>query len=350
MPATEVVVFTDIFTSIDGLVTELLSSKSTNLVAYFSPIMQSGFAIYMVLLFSSYWQGMAIEGALVDVLKRVGAWALVITFAANVGNYNDVVVPFVMGFGDEMAQSFTGSTIPSHALDTLAGQALDVMSNNKENDGLNILEGGFGIKSAFENVIYNTVFVLSIFIFLVIAAGFLIVTKVFLALLALVGPIFIGAALFPATRQYFSAWLNQVLNYGFLVLFINVTASIFLNYMDRIIEKALQDFGVASAAGTVVGFTGLGHGILAAMTFVAVMMKLPEVTAGLMGGIAASGLGNPSNMIGSSAKRAFGALGNMRMPLGKAPKSGGSMRGKGPKPGGSEAKSGGSEAKSGGDK
>jgi len=63
-----------------------------------------------------------------------------------------------------------------------------------------------------------------IFPFLIMATVMVIVANLGAQIVASVGPLFFFALIFPATRQYFSAWLNTVLSYAFIPLFVAVVS------------------------------------------------------------------------------------------------------------------------------
>src|SRR5581483_1831283 len=60
--------------------------------------------------------------------------------------------------------------------------------------------------------------------FLVVATMAIIIANVGSMMVAMVGPIFFAFLLFPATRQYFSAWLNAALSYALVPTLVAVIA------------------------------------------------------------------------------------------------------------------------------
>ena len=62
--------------------------------------------------------------------------------------------------------------------------------------------------------------------FLVAATLCIIVADVGSVLVAMVGPLFFAFLIFPATRQYFSSWLNTALSYALIPVFVAVIATI----------------------------------------------------------------------------------------------------------------------------
>lgn len=285
-------IFGNIFQKIDNVVQSEIITSVSNVSDVLSPIMISAFTIYLLFVFLSYWQGSGLEGTLVDLLKRVMAWAVVIGFGANLSAYNNTVVPIVMGLGDGLVDLFNGTdgSIGS-SLDNLGAQLVDIVVKN--NDKANELPMPFGLGDKIAVIFKNAIIIISFGIFLIIAGAYIILAKVMTAILAVLGPIFICLALFPATRQYFMSWVNQVVNYSLYLVVVNVTASIFIGYLN-------SDFGLAGIEAETE--TGLVEVFLTSLIFFVVLLKLPELASGLAGGIANTGFGGAIQTASNMAK------------------------------------------------
>lgn len=288
-------IFAPIFQEIDHTVVNTITGNVSSLMSVISPLFLSGFTIYLLLLLLSYWQGSGVETTIVDLLKRVLAWAVVIGFSINVGAYNDTVMPIVLNLGDGLSQSFSGTNNPpENALDELVEMLTQKVNENTES--LSILSGFDAIAARIASVIVNMLLIICGGLFLVVAGAYILITKIFLAILAVIGPIFIASALFPATRQYFSAWLNQVLNYSLLILFIKITATVFTTYL----ANAITGSDLQTDQGVI-------HILLTSGLFTIVLLKLPDLASGLMGGIASGGFA----VAGGVARGAGVGLGGM---------------------------------------
>lgn len=287
-------IFGRIFQKIDAVIQNDILSSVSNVANVLSPIMISAFTIYLLFVFLSYWQGSNPEGTLVDFLKRVMAWAVVIGFGANLSAYNNTVVPIVMGLGDGLSQAFSGNTgSNASALDALAGQIVDLVVANKEEAAK--ISGFGGIKAIIDATLNNAIILISSSVFLVIAAAYIILVKIFLAILAVIGPLFIACALFPMTRQFAMAWVNQVLNYSLLMLFINIAGGFFIAYVDDVLQAMGAGAGQNAVLDGVIGVTGMVQIVLATLVFVVILLRLPDLASGLAGGITGNGYGNLIN-------------------------------------------------------
>ncbi|WP_269714867.1 type IV secretion system protein [Caulobacter sp. NIBR2454] len=104
--------------------------------------------------------------------------------------------------------------------------------------------------------------------------GIVLVAKVALALIIALGPIFIGLALFEATRRYFFGWLSQAVNY--LVLF----ALIFAVFQLVLAMVADQWETLQGQDAMAAGFAFIALSILGAIFF----LQTPTLAAGIAGG------------------------------------------------------------------
>lgn len=312
-------VFTSVFDRIDSTVIQTIAGGTANLLAIISPAIAACFVVYVMFVAWSYWQnGASIEGTMIDLVKRVAAWGIILGFSMNLAGYNSYILPIVLHLGDGLSQAFSGSPASdASALDALTQSIIDVIVDNRE--AASEVGGLDGIGATVDAAINNMILIVASAIFLIIAAAYLVLAKVFLAILAVVGPIFLGFALFPATRQFAMAWINQVLNYSLLMLFLNVTAGVFLSY----ISGVLQSMSAAGGSGMEaqgMALTTLMHIVLAVLMFVVILLKLPELASGLAGGVSANGFSSLARAV-TGMKMATGARS-----AAKAPKTGGSIK------------------------
>lgn len=302
-------VFTQIFENIDTTVTDTIAGGTANLLAIVAPAFQAVFIVYVMFVVWSYWAGnSSVESTAIDLVKRIVIWGLVLGFSMNLGRYNSFILPMVLGLGDGLSQAFNGAaTSDANVLDGLASQVLDLVNENGEEASELTMPFGLG---AYINITLKSLMIMICFaLFLVLAAAYITLAKVFLAILAVIGPIFIGFLLFPSTRQYGMNWLNQVLNYSILLLLLNIVAGLFINYLDASLSGGLED---TISNGSVL------HLVLATLMMFIILMKLPEIASGLAGGVAANGFSNLAQiarggkqMLGGKSGGASGAGGSL---------------------------------------
>lgn len=300
-------IFQSIFERIDDIVRSEIANKASTLMNVLEPLFLSGFIIYVLLVFWSYWQNPNPEQTMLDVIKRVMVWGLIIGFSINVGTYNNTVVPIVMDLGDGLSQAFTGNaTSNASALDALTGQIVDMVNKNAE-QAYKTPGISEKIAAVINTTFNNAIILIASSIFLVVAAAYIVLTKIFLALLAVIGPLFIFLGIFPATRQFFMSWVNQVINYSFLMLFVNVAGGFFISYIDSVLQDMVSSGNLIT--DNIIGLSGVVQIVLATLLFVIVLLKLPELSSGIAGGVASNGFGSLVNTV-ANVKRISGGSKN----------------------------------------
>jgi type IV secretion system protein VirB6 len=124
-------VFTKVFDRIDTTVQSTILGNTSNIMSMISPVLLSGFTVYVIFVTWSYF-GSTIEQTMFDLLKRIAAWGVIISFSINVGGYNSSIVPLVMGLGEGLAQAFTGASANAGALDSLVNLLFEMTKANSE--------------------------------------------------------------------------------------------------------------------------------------------------------------------------------------------------------------------------
>lgn len=279
-------VFTEVFDKIDVAIQEVIAGNVSNLMNTLEPLLLSGFTVYLLFLFLSYWNG-SFEDSIVDFFKKVIAWILILGFSVNVSGYNQTIMPIVMGLGDGLSHALNGQTNAT-VLDNMATSMVDiVIKNNDEANKLPITSVGRYLMI----VIYNAIVIISFSVFLVISASYILLAKIFTGILALVGPVFISLGLFPATRQYFTAWINQVVNYSLMLLLMNIVASFMIKIYGEVIDFSNIDYPTTN--------TFLISVVLLSFMFFVVLLKIPELANGLAGGVSVGGFTQAGRAIGN---------------------------------------------------
>ncbi len=301
--------FTALIDAFDRGVVATLTHGSAAVISLITPVLMTCFSIYLLLLCLSYWNsGSAIPVG--DTIKKVMAWAAIITFGLNVETYTTYVVPFFNGFGDDVARALTGEADGSRAmvLDTLFGTYVDAVVDVWEALPSNPL---VAITAAIQAMLLSVVIIVGGTLFLGIAAAYIIMAHFALALLLALGPLFFACALFPATRKFFDAWVGQCLNYGLLTVLFAAVATLQVRFAVDAMPGSGSELARSIYGDAVVvdGFIGLAAVIAMAAifaVFIVISTNLPGLASQLAGGMGISGLvgGSVGSAIGGAAKSA----------------------------------------------
>lgn len=196
------------------------------------PLFAIGFIIYMILMTLNYMRGSE-DVPVVDFTLRLASWAIIIGFGLNADTYASTVIPIVTGVGADLANAITGGDSTAGAVDQMITSLLkSIGTATKELEHLDLFDGA----TAYLMVAFKIVLILIGYIPLLIAAAIaIVIADSGSILVAAVGPIFFGFALFPATRQYFSAWLNTVLSLMLVPIFVAIVALASINIANEIL-------------------------------------------------------------------------------------------------------------------
>lgn len=96
-----------------------------------------------------------------------------------------------------------------------------------------------------------------------------------LALLSVVGPLFVAALLFDSTRGYFFAWLGALINYLMLVVFALVVTLFITQTTTTVLGTIIESDDIFTSAAKAIGFYALGFFFF---------FQIPALAAGLGGG------------------------------------------------------------------
>lgn len=294
----DVQLFTSMTNSFDKNVLNTISTGSSNIIALISPLMATCFSIYVLLILWTYWQGRNDE-PINDFLTRMATWALILTCGMNIQFYSEYVVPFFNGFGEQMAGALTNGSNPVSGLDNLlnayinAAQAIYAQAS-----GLKVIAAIWTIALM---IIFGGPF-------MAIAIAYIILAKFALGLLLALGPLFISAALFPPSRQFFWNWVGQCMNYTLLVALFAAACALEVNFAMGVVP-----LNGSPSIAQVIDLDIMG------LAFWVISLNLPGLASSLAGGV---GISTMVGKLGSVARFA-GSLG--KMGGGGSPKTGGSL-------------------------
>jgi type IV secretion system protein VirB6 len=260
--------FTKLYSFFDDAVNNVIVNGTTNMIALISPLLAACFSIYVMLILFSYWKGDTDE-PIMDFLSRLIGWGAIITFGLNIDMYRLYVVPLVTGLGEDLGGTVAGTYSSAAALDQLANAFVQAFIRM------------FQDASGFEETLFAVFAIASVGlfsgIFMVVAIAYIILAKLALGILVAVGPLFIAAALFPASRELFKNWTGQCLNYAFLVMLFSFAAQIEIQMVNGLIPQDMT-------------LSALFEVNLVCAVFILVSLNLPSLASALAGGVGISSM------------------------------------------------------------
>lgn len=288
-----------------------LFESAGNLISNIAPLFSALFGIYLLLVMLSYWQGGGLDEMFVDFVKRTIMCCVLVALAFSASHYHELA-NIIYVLPDDLAKAFGSVEYSGGALDKIVddvNQVTDELALQRSN--LSIVD--VGTRLDYSIVIYS----IEIFMGILLTVGFAfyILAKVSLALVLMIGPLFIGFGLFPATRQYAMNWVGQCLNYVFTIVLFSILGSMMLAF--------IKDYVDIMGADNIMSAMSLSIILLfVTIVFIVVCWFIPQIASALTGGgaiqgsmrtvyhMARKGLSNADSGVRTAIKPVQNRLGN----------------------------------------
>lgn len=287
-------IFSEITNDLTALIENDLFARSADLIANIAPIFAAGFGLYVAFVMWGY-QKMGLDDSISDLAKRMAGWLIIIALAFNAGNYS-TLAQSIYGAPDEVASWLTGNTLSSGFVESQLNNVDEALGK------LTILSkqvSGFDIEALITLAIAKFVVWIVGYLTVIFIWGFYMITKFSLALTLVLGPIFIGAMLFPATRQYGMNWIGQCLNYiitvslymGISLIQLSYVESTFTGFENKTTWVRGYVFAMKEVPdmGPVWGL--MGSLLIITIIFIPIVFSIPQIASALTGGAGVDGHG-----------------------------------------------------------
>ena len=263
---------------LNGLGTNLFT-QSANLIQAIAPLFSICFGIYfMIIILNAYGRGF--DGNFVDFTKKTIAWLIIIACSFNASQYQKIA-NMAYEFPEWLAGAINGSFDVSSidlAWDSITQAVSQITAKASE----------LGVSDFADKLMFYMAAVILIFcgaVFFGIVIAYYLVAKISLAMVILIGPLFLGMMLFPSTRQYAMNWISQIFNYSVTITFFTILMSIqmkiFKNHIQSLVTQewlsSLQIFGILPVF------------LLVTILLVVVAFNIPSIASALTGGAGAGG-------------------------------------------------------------
>jgi type IV secretion system protein VirB6 len=267
---------------LDGQLTSYIGNNTARLSAALEPAIVTLGVLYVM-----FWGYMQLTGRIeepfITGLRRIMLLVIVLGGALQLWLYNAVIVDTFYNAPAQLAAAVAGAGSPVSTLDVV-WQAGGAVASQLWNRG-GVFHGDFGFYIA-------GVLVWIIMGLVCCYAMFLIaLSKIALAVLLALGPLFISFRLFEGTRRLFDAWLMQLANYGFITVLTVLVGALLLNLVQA---YATQTAARGAALATVDALDML----LASGIVLLVLRQIMPIAASLAGGSSLSTMGAWSRGVG----------------------------------------------------
>jgi type IV secretion system protein VirB6 len=293
-------IFETAFGQLDLSLMSFISDTSANATASLSVFAHGTLAIYVCLWGWGHMRGIVSE-SVADGVMRIIRLSFITSLSINVGIYNQYLGDLLWRTPDALAAAIVSGPASSpniQFLDSLMSQMYDLGSALWARANLNPgLVPDLALLAA----------AVAVWIMGIAATGYgaflLVLSKIALAILLGVGPIFVSSLIFESTKKFFDAWIGQCLNYVFLVVLsagaIKLIMSVLAHYLTDV---------TAVGAMTIASVNQAIPAMAIALVAILVLMQLPSIASALGGGVAISTLG----ALSYAHRKATGAISAVR--------------------------------------
>lgn len=263
-----------LFAKVDTATAHFVTDISGKVIAEASPVVAIGLTLAFLLMGLGITIG-TIDTPATEFLKRSFRVAVVSGIALTGGLYQTSIAEAIQRTPDEFASSLISGT-PGSSAANIIDKAAEVGFNRA---GEAFEKSGFFSEEGLAYTFYAVIVVIATAFITSIGGAFILLSKVALALLAGLGPLFIFMVLWRATHRFFEAWTGQIISYGLLTVLVSAIFGLVMSIFETYMSQVAFD-GVMNFAWT------LGGCLILTITSGIILLQLPNIAAGLASGVA----------------------------------------------------------------
>jgi type IV secretion system protein VirB6 len=307
--ASNVQFLNDFLMKFDSAVVNYWQNLVSTVVEAVSPVATSLLGIYIVIWGWAMLRG-HIQEPVTDGLGRMIRLSMIVSVALSVGYYNMVLSSWISATPDYLAGlGASGGGGTASSLVQYADQVAEQLLNAWDAMGKAVAATGWTtVLSAMPTLVVGVVMFVAILLLLIYIVFLLVLSKMAIAVLIGVGPLFVLSLIFESSKNWFSMWWAQVLNFSFLALLAGASGALVLRFMMQYLTAADLPTAISSGQGFTsamvppIAFAGIGSLLL---------MQAPSMASGLAGGVALSTLNAFGQSVGGTYGRMTGMGRNM---------------------------------------
>jgi type IV secretion system protein VirB6 len=235
-----------------------------------------------------------IEEPFVEGVKRLLTLALILGLSLQLWLYNETIVDTFFRAPTALAAGILAARTPGAPAFEPVAVVDEIFFEGDDAASLLMQKGEiFGRDIIFYFAafsIYLTIGLTAVYTMFLLA-----ISRIALAVLLALGPLFLTLLFFESTKRFFEAWLAQLSNYAFLTVLTVLVAALMLQVVSTAAEAAV------AAGGGIDIASAIKVCVATSLTFL-ILRQVPALAQGLASGIALSGFG----AVGSALRMALG--------------------------------------------
>lgn len=273
-----VTTYTEVLTFVDSMTSVFISANVQAVAQAITPALTTLLGVYVMLWGFLLMRGQ-IQEPMMDGLMRIGRMVLVLYLALGLANYQLYIVETFNVAPYQLGAAFFGGSGNETMVSSL-DQMLEsgFVAGKKFWDQGGILVGDFGMYMVALLCWGQTIAVTAYACFLIV------LSKIALAVVLAIGPLFIVSLLFSTTGDFFSRWIQQLCNFALIIILVIAVNALILTLFERAATGAAA---ITSTAQISKIFPFLVTGAISLL----VLAQIPSIAAGLAGGVSANSYG-----------------------------------------------------------
>lgn len=269
-------VFETFWTWLTARLASYISVHAAQTAAAIEPAAVAAAVIYVMVWGYMHLRG-SIDEPIVDGAIRILKLILVFGVGLRLWAYHAVIVNLFFEAPNDLAARLIGARSPVTSIDTIWERGATVAATLWEKGSVLTGDSGFYFAGIAIYVLIGFVCVYTLFL--------ISLSRIALAVLLALGPLFIVLTLFESTRRFFDAWVQELANYALVSIITIMTAALML---DLVQSYAAQTAARGEALVTV---DALNLALAAGLVLLVLRQVLP-IAARLAGGFALSTFGS----------------------------------------------------------
>jgi type IV secretion system protein VirB6 len=267
--------FQSFWTWLTARLTSYVSVHAAATAAAIEPVAVTVGVVYVMAWGYLHLRG-KIEEPVVEAAVRLLTLVVVFGLGLRLWLYHALIVDTFFTAPAELAARLVGARDPVLIIDAIWDRGGSAAGTLWAKGSIFTGDAGFYIAAV---AVYVLIGLLCIYAMFLIA-----LSRIALAVLLALGPLFILMTLFESTRKFFDAWLRQLANYALVTVLTVLVAALMLDLVDT---YATETAALGSALKTV---DALNLALVAGLVSLVLRQVLP-IAAGLSGGGALSSFG-----------------------------------------------------------
>ncbi|ECC1675588.1 type IV secretion system protein [Salmonella enterica] len=319
----------DIFAKVDGSITSMVSTNVATIIADVTPLVATCLTIKLMVqgMYSALNPGAG--DSLSSLIKEYISIAIILSFATAGGWFQKDLVNVALHMPDDFAGILA-------APNKVGASGVPAIIDGGIEKGIKIVNTAWEAADVFSSsglaaYAIGAIMMIATVVLGGLGAGFVIMSKILLAVTLCFGPIAIFCLLWGATKNIFARWLASVINYALVVVILALVFGFIMQMFDNLLSSMNSDAAYSSITGSIAA-------LLLTVISVFVLFQVPQIAASWGSGISA-GVADAARGAGSSMQT-LGNIGNHGLFGGNAFRGGSSSGGQSAR-GGSGSNSGG---------